>query len=114
MEVFRKVGAFDEIRLPQYAADDDMSLRARKAGYRLLIAPGSKVFSYVRATGMNFKVSGDQSVRAFLKSLRSIRSPFHLKSRIHFGLAHGKIGPMYILFDLARIFGAFARLRIRR
>lgn len=114
LEAFRKAGFYDDRHMPQYAADEDMSLRARKAGYRLVLCPGAVVRSNVRSTGLNFMVSGQASPRAFWKSLWSIRSPFYLKARLHFSLAHGRIGPLYFLLDTARICLSFARFAFRQ
>jgi len=40
---FDEVGPFDDKRLPQYLADSDFALRARKIGYRLLVTPSAVV-----------------------------------------------------------------------
>lgn len=109
VEVFRKAGLYDQKGLPQYAADDDMSLRARRLGFGLLIAPKATVYSHVRATGLNYKASGNASLATFIESLFSLRSPYNLKTRWNFSQNNAKIGLLYFLFDLIRIFGGYIR-----
>jgi GT2 family glycosyltransferase len=113
IEAFQKAGLYDSERYPQYFADDEMSLRAERAGFRLLVCPHARVFSNVRATGLNFKVSGDASFAKFWESLWTLRSPFYLKVRFKFAMAYGKIGPLYFALDLARICTSYVLFRIR-
>jgi GT2 family glycosyltransferase len=43
---FREIGLFDERRLPHYAADFELSWRARRAGYRLVCATDARVATH--------------------------------------------------------------------
>jgi GT2 family glycosyltransferase/glycosyltransferase involved in cell wall biosynthesis/SAM-dependent methyltransferase len=42
-ELFKRLGGFDEHYLPAYAEDSDLAFRVRKAGYRVLYQPMSRV-----------------------------------------------------------------------
>ncbi len=44
-KVFREVGFYDEINCPQYHADTELLLRARKQGFRVLVDNGSVIFN---------------------------------------------------------------------
>lgn len=113
VEMFRKAGMYNESHFPQYVADDDLSLRAAKAGYRLVVSPDAKVHSDVGSTGANFKIDKRLSPISFWASLWSIRSPFYLKARYHFALAHGRAGPLYFALDLGRILGSYLKAILR-
>lgn len=45
--VFREIGLYDQKRLPQYHADSDLVLRARKAGYRPVISLDSVIYNHI-------------------------------------------------------------------
>lgn len=44
--LFQKLGGFDEHYVPAYAEDSDLAFRVRKAGYRVLYQPMSKVVHF--------------------------------------------------------------------
>ncbi|MBK5273828.1 MAG: glycosyltransferase family 2 protein [Desulfuromonadales bacterium] len=44
-QVFREIGFFDEINCPQYHADSEFLLRARKKGYKILVDRESKIYN---------------------------------------------------------------------
>lgn len=52
VEVFKKAGNFNLKRLPHYGADYEFTYRARKAGYRLVIAHKARVFAKLDITGL--------------------------------------------------------------
>lgn len=49
--VFRQIGFFDHIRLPQYAADYDFTHRACRAGYRVVCDRSAVLGTYPEASG---------------------------------------------------------------
>ncbi|MGV8828194.1 MAG: glycosyltransferase family 2 protein [Breznakibacter sp.] len=51
VEVFDRIGFFDEKRMPQYGADFDFAMRARKAGFETLISYHAIVYGATEATG---------------------------------------------------------------
>lgn len=53
VEVFRKIGTFNEARLPHYGADYEFSIRARRAGFKLLVSHRAKVRGKLEITGLH-------------------------------------------------------------
>jgi len=67
VSVFREIGYFDETHFPQYASDYDFSLRALKAGFKVLISWDIKIQSIMETTGEG-RTFISQSWRTFLAS----------------------------------------------
>jgi GT2 family glycosyltransferase len=111
---FRDIGLFDAKNFPHYAADYDFSLRARKAGYTLLLHPDCYLYSKTKLTGIS-NIYSKVSFTAWLKSFSSIKSPNNLKIRLRFGLRHPPIfcRPTYIVCDLLRVTLGTFRNQIR-
>jgi GT2 family glycosyltransferase len=102
VSVFRKLGLYDNRAFPHYMADEDFSMRARKAGYRLLIATQAAVLNHVSATGIDNK---RRSLRYFIDVLTSIKSPSNIRNRWHWAWRHATIyPPLYFIADMLRIF----------
>lgn len=112
IKVFKAIGFFDSFNFPQYAADEDFSLRAKKKGYNLLISTKALVFSEVQETGINFKYDRP-SFFNFIKSLYFIKSANNLKVRFRFAKRHARYWIVYIIFDTARLIGSFVRSFLR-
>lgn len=53
VSVFETVGFFDEKNFPHLFADDDLVLKAKKAGYRLLVDLDAVILNEVKQTGIN-------------------------------------------------------------
>ncbi|WP_374090750.1 glycosyltransferase family 2 protein [Methylomicrobium lacus] len=106
--VFRKIGLFDEKRLPHYAADYDFSFRAVRAGFKIYVSRHSRVLSYVEETGL-YKVLSNFSINGFLDYFTGMRSPANLKSRFWLGWNNcpKKILPLYMTIDFVRITGSY-------
>ncbi|MCU4166441.1 glycosyltransferase family 2 protein [Carboxylicivirga caseinilyticus] len=66
-DVFKRVGYFDEIHFPQYAADYDFILRSIKSGIRVFITWDIKIYSILEATGEG-RTFIKQSWKSFLLS----------------------------------------------
>ena len=111
MSVFAKIGLFDSKNFVHYMADVEFSIRARKAGYRLIVNTHSVVYEFVRATGI--QVEKGVSLRQFIQGFTSVKSPTNLRVRYNFAIAHAKIGPLYFLFDVGRICTGFVLRKIR-
>ncbi|MVM37179.1 glycosyltransferase [Spirosoma sp. HMF3257] len=105
MDVFHKIGLFDETHFLHHMADIDFSLRARKAGFSLYVATNCIVHEHTEATGL--VLSKTTTLRQFWDALFAIRSPINLKTRYHFARIHAPAMPIYLTFDLARIFGGY-------
>jgi len=52
IEVFRKIGNFNRKKLPHYGADYEFAVRARRAGYKLIVAHRAKVYARLNITGL--------------------------------------------------------------
>jgi GT2 family glycosyltransferase len=108
--VFAAIGLFDEVRFRHYMADLDFSVRARKAGFPLVMSVGSVVQEHTEATGA---VPQTASWRAFRQALVSIRSPVNYPVRYHFARKHAPLGYVYFGLDMLRIVAGYALRRVR-
>lgn len=103
MHCFREIGLFDFENFPQYAADNDFSLRAAKAGYPLLLSTKAVVYSHVNATGLKME-QRQPLFKHFKKAYTSIRSPLNLKIRYKWARKHATSPAiLYFLIDFTRI-----------
>ncbi|WP_446809605.1 glycosyltransferase family 2 protein [Methylomonas sp. 2BW1-5-20] len=110
IEVFRKVGLYDERHLPHYFADYDYSHKAQRAGYSIYVCKTCRVFSYVAATGMT-TVRDRFSLKSFIGFLTNIKSPANLKARWWYGWNNCPklLFPSYIVLDVIRLIGGYFR-----
>ena len=86
-EVFNRIGLFDNKAYPQYAADFDFSLRARKAGYELLCCCDTAVIADTCQTGPG-SVHRDDPICVFFCSFWNLRSPNYLPVLWRFWTRH--------------------------
>ena len=84
---FEEVGQFDENVFPHLFADDDFILRARKSGYRALVALNAQVMNDRETTGIN-PYQRRTSPRDWFYLLTSRKSVFQLTKRTKFLLRH--------------------------
>jgi GT2 family glycosyltransferase len=83
---FEKVGYFDEKVFPQYHADIDYSLRAKQAGFRVMVYPELLVWNDTETSGIsNIK---NKSLGLFIETLFSIRSNYNIMKDIRFYIRH--------------------------
>lgn len=111
MRVFGEIGLFDAKRFKHYMADIEFSVRARKAGYRLIVNTRSVVHEYVTATGLFLRQK--QTWRDFVDSFTSVKSPTNLTVRYNFAIAHSKTKHLYFLIDVSRICVGFLLRKVR-
>lgn len=111
MEVFEKTGLFDAKRFAHYMADVEFSVRAHKAGYRLVVSTKSVVSEHVKATGIFLRQR--PGWRDFVQSFTSIKSPTNLTVRYHFAMMHTRTKLLYFAFDVARICAGFLRRKFQ-
>lgn len=113
--VFAKIGYYDEARFPQYHADSEFTLRARKAGVPILFEPAAKVWNRVESTFMQrFLRNRPFDLAAVRELLTSSRSPMRLSC---YWLLHRRYCPFLLIpwafsLRLARVF--LFLLKIRR
>ncbi len=110
VEVFQKLGLYDEYHLPHYSADYDFSHKARRAGYPVYVCSDCRVFSYVDANGMAV-VRNQFSLKSFVNYFTSIRSPANLGARWWIGWNNCPkvLFPSYIVLDVLRTVGSYFR-----
>jgi len=79
--VFLEAGLYDEEHFPQYVADAELSMRARRCGYSLAVEPASRIWN---KTDESSHVIDRRtvSVLTFFLPFRSIRSAYELKMRL--------------------------------
>ncbi len=111
MRVFDEIGLFDSKNFAHYMADIEFSVRAKKAGYRLIVNTDSVVYEYKKETGLF--INQQPTWNDFVKSFTSIRSPTHLTVRYTIAIAHSKTKLLYFLFDVSRICVGFLRRKVR-
>ena len=82
-------------------ADEDFSLRAKAAGYELLLATKAAVCNHVAATGL---AQRKRNLRYYLDVFTSIKSPVNSKYRWNWAKRHATVfPPLYFTIDFARI-----------
>ncbi|RYC71477.1 glycosyltransferase family 2 protein [Spirosoma sordidisoli] len=111
LDVFSKVGLFDSVHFIQYMADIEFSVRARKAGYKLLVSLPGAVYGHIEATGLQMKP--DLSFRKFWKGLSSTRSPINLTVRYNFAMRHSSTKWLYFSLDVGRIIMGYFIRKVR-
>jgi len=112
--VFDKIGLYDARTFPHYGADYDFSLRAYRAGFALVLHPSCHLYTKTKLTGIS-NVHRKISMREWLQSFSSIKSPNNLEIRLRFGLRHAPLlcRPSFILCDLLRVTLGTLRNQIR-
>lgn len=108
LAVFQQLGLYDELHLPHYGADYDLSHKAVRGGFAIYVCKTCRVFSHVAATGMA-SVRDRLSLSSFIKYFTSIRSPSSLKVRWWYGWNNCPklLFPSYILIDTLRTAGSY-------
>ncbi|MDP4195861.1 MAG: glycosyltransferase family 2 protein [Bacteroidota bacterium] len=111
LEIFNKIGLFDEEQFPHYGADYDFSLRAKKFGYNLIVNYELMLYSFPKLSGLA-NTTEKVKVKDFIKSLSSIRSGNNLNMRLRFAFRHAPHFMMFsfIFIDFTRvIFGTLVK-----
>jgi len=100
---FKAIGLFDEVLFPHYAGDHDFTLRAKHAGYELIISTRAVVLSYVKDTAL--AAMGKLPVSKYLKqSFTSIKSPLNIMTRYRWAKRHAASPHLvYFTIDMLRI-----------
>jgi GT2 family glycosyltransferase len=110
MSVFNRVGFFDASAFPSYFADDDLTLRAVKAGYRLRVALNAVVLNDRKKTGVNpyDRRLGPAGICTVLFSKKSV---FQIAPRTRFLWRHRRSVRTFLktwTCDYARLFSLIA------
>jgi GT2 family glycosyltransferase len=74
VEVFRRIGNFNRKKLPHYGADYEFSMRAKRAGFPLVVSHRARVFA-------NLNITGLQSPTGLISTIQCCRLLFSKKSK---------------------------------
>ncbi|HTP42250.1 MAG TPA: glycosyltransferase family 2 protein [Nitrospiria bacterium] len=74
VEVFNTIGGFNARILPHYGADYEFSIRARRAGFRLIVSHRARVYSRRAVTGYDIPDKGRLSIGESMTLLFSTKS----------------------------------------
>jgi GT2 family glycosyltransferase len=89
VSVFNTVGLFDEKKFPHLFADDDLILRAKAAGYRLLVDLDAVVLNEEKKTGVN-PYDRKLDLAEIRELFSSMKSAFQVSTRTRFLWRHRK------------------------
>lgn len=107
VEVFQRIGLFDEKNFPQYYGDCDFFLRAKGKGFQTISYPALKIWNDKSNSGLEH--SGKWGL--FLKTLFSIKSNHNIVVQLKFLLRHARspLAYAYFLYDFGIHFGSFLK-----
>lgn len=112
VEVFNKVGLFDFDKFPHYAADYDLTHRAKKSGYSIFINYDAKLYSHVEKTGLTgFRQK--KNLSGLIGYLSNIKSPACLRYRWRYAINNCPplFFPTFIILDAIFIIGSYFKSR---
>jgi len=110
MSVFDKVGLFNEQEFPQVFADDDLLMRASRAGFDLQVALDAVVVNDRTKTGVN-PYDRRMGPKGIFQLLVSRKSTFQLAARTRFLWRYRRSFFLFCktwLFDYCRMFAVVA------
>lgn len=87
VSVYKDVGLYDEVNLPQYHADTDLILMAHEVGYKIYVDFDSVVYSDVNLTNMTISSEHLTIVNIF-KTFRGRYTPNNYHVIKYFGIKH--------------------------
>jgi len=91
--VFDKIGLFDERKFPHYYADDDFTLRATKAGFKVFCSWDAKLITYSHASGAS-EIKKSKGLYGLFLHLTSIKGAGNLNDFILYSIRHS---PKYLI-----------------
>jgi len=113
VEVFKKIGLYNQEKLPHYHADTEFILRAKKNGFKVYLSYDAIILSHQELSGFG-TVTSKPSMQKFIKSLFSLKSANHLPSLYRYTkIIYGKSYLFYLLVYFVRINGGFLRRYVR-
>jgi GT2 family glycosyltransferase len=112
VSVFEAIGNYNATDLPHYHADTEFTIRAYRAGFKILLSTKARLYSHHKRTGIGTRAT-QTTFHTFLESFRTLRSPHHLSSLTNFNkIIHGKWYQFYLMMDLFFITGGFLKRTI--
>ncbi|MGE5344849.1 MAG: glycosyltransferase family 2 protein [Acidithiobacillales bacterium] len=111
-EVFSRIGLPDAERFPQAWGDVDFTLRAKKAGFRLLVAPAARLFHEVGA--YDPRVAGAPSARRYVSWMTDPKSNLSLSAHATLWRRHGPklLWPLSLAIRLVVLLLNFFRINL--
>lgn len=94
--VFHDTGFFDEVAFTHLFADDDLVLRAKKTGYRLLVNTRARVLNDRTMTGLN-PYNRRLNPKEVIQLFTSRKSVFQIETRTRFLWRHRYSFPQFII-----------------
>jgi GT2 family glycosyltransferase len=83
-EVFKKIGNFNLKKLPHYGADYEFMVRAKRAGFKLMVSHRAKVFAKLNITGLNVPNKRFLTLKESLALLFSKRSKTNIRYYLNY------------------------------
>lgn len=113
VEVFDRIGLPDAARFPMAWGDLDFSLRARRAGIRVLVAPKAVLFHEVG--GYDARVAGAPSAREYAARLLDPKHNLSLSAHAEIWRRHGPrlLWPLSLALRVAFLLLNFIRIRTK-
>ena len=109
IQVFKKIGLFDQQHFPHYHADSAFTLKAHLNGFNVLLDYDSIVLSNVKTGGITGK-KPRPSLIVFIKSLFIMKSPNQIKTRVNFAKAFFPNKKLkYLVMIYLKTIGGFLR-----
>lgn len=110
IEVFKKIGLYNQTKLPHYHADLEFSFRAKRAGINLYLSYDAKLKSHQELSGLG-AITSVPDIKEFINSFSNIKSTHHLPSLINFlKLIYGRTFFFHLIKDIMFInLGFFKR-----
>jgi len=110
---FELIGLFDQVKLPQYAADYVFTAKANQNGFELYCNTKAIIYSYIKNTGISSFIKR-LSFANFYKYLTHIKSPGNLKVRWYAArqMVPRKYFIQFIILDLLRVIGGYFKTTI--
>jgi len=113
IKVFHEIGLYDSQNFPQYAADEDFALRARKNGWDLVIPTDVYVKSHVTQTGIDIS-KARFNLGSYKQIFFSIKSPLNLKTRYRWAMKNTRLKLLYFLMESIKILFSVSLKMIKR
>jgi len=115
LNVFEKIGLFDERHLPHYGADYDLSFRAARMGCLVLVNFLAPVYSHIEETGMT-QIRENFSLKGLQQYLTNIKSPANLRARWWLAVNNCPkiLLPTFLIIDMMFIIGSYFKYHLMR
>jgi len=109
VRLLRSIGFYDEVGFPQYHADSDFVLRAKKSGYDVYVDFGAVVYSDVNLKNMTV-ISDEMSFNRIIQTFTNKYRPNYPEVIVRFGQKHmGNRWVQYVIFTYIRIVSGMIR-----